>query len=125
MFDPATAKLFDSDSFLASKAKTLSEIQSDPDYINAIAATKKAIFDKYSARDPSYTSANDATKAAIRKKFGVDAFVVKPWERYQVVESGWRSAPLPKKSSEELSELKELRTKFDVAIAKVLTPASN
>jgi hypothetical protein len=52
---------------------TLLEIQSDPNYVNANAATKRAIFDKFSANDPNYTSANDATKAAIRQKFGVES----------------------------------------------------
>ena len=49
----------------------LSDIASDPNYVNANAATKKAIFDKYSAQDQNYTGANPATQAAIRKKFGL------------------------------------------------------
>ena len=49
----------------------LSDIASDPNYVNANAATKKAIFDKYSAQDQNYTGANPATQAAIRKKFGI------------------------------------------------------
>ncbi len=52
---------------------TLSELQADPNYVNANAATKRAIFDKFSANDPNYASANDATKAAIRQKFGVES----------------------------------------------------
>ena len=50
---------------------TLLEIQSDPNYINANAATKQAIFDKYSAGDKDYTSANEATKNAIQQRFGL------------------------------------------------------
>ena len=50
----------------------LSDILQDPNYVNANAATKKAIFDKYSATDSNYTEANAATQAAIRKKFGIE-----------------------------------------------------
>jgi hypothetical protein len=49
----------------------LASILKDPDYTGANEATKRAIFDKFSAKDPDYTNANDATKAAIQKKFGV------------------------------------------------------
>lgn len=56
---------------------TLSELQSDPNYVNANAATKRAIFDKFSANDPNYASANEATRAAIRQKFGVEAVAPK------------------------------------------------
>lgn len=49
----------------------LSEILSDPNYVNANPATKQAIFEKHSATDPNYTGANDATKSAIRQKFGI------------------------------------------------------
>lgn len=46
-------------------------ILSDPNYVNANPATKRAIFDKRVASDPSYAQANPATQAAIRKKFGL------------------------------------------------------
>lgn len=59
-------------------AATLTEVLKDPNYVNANAATKAAIFDKFSAKDPNYVNANDATKAAIRTKFGVEAPVVAP-----------------------------------------------
>lgn len=51
----------------------LQSLLSDPNYTEANAATKKAIFDKWSAQDDNYTGANDATKSAIRKKFGVES----------------------------------------------------
>src|SRR5574343_768097 len=51
---------------------TLAEILQDPNYVNANAATKKAIFDKYSAGDPNYTNANEATQQAIRARFGIE-----------------------------------------------------
>jgi hypothetical protein len=54
-------------------AATLAEVLKDPNYVNANAATKAAIFDKFSANDSNYTNANDATKNAIRTKFGVTA----------------------------------------------------
>ena len=54
-------------------ATTLADIVKDPNYVNASAATKKAIFDKHSATDPNYTGASAATQKAIRVKFGVDA----------------------------------------------------
>ena len=49
----------------------LADVLKDPNYVNANAATKAAIFDKFSAGDPNYINANDATKAAIRTKFGL------------------------------------------------------
>jgi len=54
-------------------AATLADVLKDPNYVNANAATKAAIFDKFSANDANYTNANDATKLAIRTKFGVEA----------------------------------------------------
>ncbi len=50
---------------------TLQEILQDQNYINANPATKKAIFDRWSATDTNYTGANPATKQAIRSRFGV------------------------------------------------------
>lgn len=47
-------------------------ILTDPNYVNANPATKRAIFDKRVAADPAYSQANPATQAAIRKKFGVE-----------------------------------------------------
>lgn len=47
-------------------------ILTDPNYVNANPATKRAIFDKRVAADPAYSQANQATQAAIRKKFGVE-----------------------------------------------------
>jgi hypothetical protein len=49
----------------------LSSILTDPNYVNANAATKQAIFDKFSANDTNYTKANPATQDAIRVKFGL------------------------------------------------------
>jgi hypothetical protein len=50
----------------------LSSILNDPNYVNANAATKAAIFDKFSAQDKNFTSANPETQQAIRVKFGLD-----------------------------------------------------
>jgi hypothetical protein len=49
----------------------LASILTDPNYINANEATKKAIFDKFSAQDTNFTNANPATQDAIRQRFGV------------------------------------------------------
>ena len=49
----------------------LSSILSDPNYVNANAATKAAIFDKFSALDKNFTGANPETQQAIRVKFGI------------------------------------------------------
>jgi hypothetical protein len=54
-------------------ATTLFDIFDDPNYVNANEATKRAIFDKFSAQDPNFTNANSATQDAIRAKFGVAA----------------------------------------------------
>lgn len=51
----------------------LSSILTDPNYVNANAATKQAIFDKFSASDTNFTGANAATQNAIRAKFGLAA----------------------------------------------------
>jgi hypothetical protein len=53
----------------------LLDIKEDPDYVNANAATKQAIFDEYSKDDPDYQKANPATRDAIRKEFGVGSGV--------------------------------------------------
>lgn len=53
-------------------ASSLADILQDPNYVNANDATKKAIFDKFSAQDTNYTGANEATQKAIRVKFGVE-----------------------------------------------------
>lgn len=49
----------------------LASILTDPNYVNANEATKRAIFDKYAPQDPNYAKANAATQDAIRVKFGV------------------------------------------------------
>jgi hypothetical protein len=43
----------------------------DPNYVNANAETKAAIFDKFSAQDKNFTGANPETQQAIRVKFGI------------------------------------------------------
>jgi hypothetical protein len=49
----------------------LSSILNDPNYVNANAETKAAIFDKFSAQDKNFIGANPETQQAIRIKFGV------------------------------------------------------
>ena len=49
----------------------LRSILTDPNYTGANAATKRAIFERYSAQDPNYVNANEATKQAIQAKYGV------------------------------------------------------
>jgi len=49
----------------------LASILTDPNYVNANEATKRAIFDKFSAQDTNFTKANAATQNAIRERFGV------------------------------------------------------
>ena len=49
----------------------LSSILNDPNYVNANAETKAAIFDKFSAQDTNFTNANPETQQAIRVKFGI------------------------------------------------------
>ena len=49
----------------------LRSILTDPNYTDANAATKQAIFERYSAQDPNYVNANEATKQAIKAKYGV------------------------------------------------------
>ena len=51
----------------------LQQILSDPNYVNANAATKAAIFNKYAPLDPNFANANFETQSAIRTKFGVSA----------------------------------------------------
>jgi hypothetical protein len=61
----------------------LADILKDPNYINANAETKKAIFDKYSVQDTNYTGANAETQAAIRQRFGVETQQTEPPKDYQ------------------------------------------
>ena len=56
----------------------LASILTDPNYVNANEATKRAIFDKFSAQDTNFTNANPATQEAIRVKFGVAAAPAQP-----------------------------------------------
>jgi len=58
----------------------LQDILSDPSYVNANAATKAAIFDKFAPLDSNYANANPETQGAIRAKFGLSAPVVAPVE---------------------------------------------
>lgn len=51
----------------------LRSILTDPNYTGANAATKQAIFERYSAQDPNYVNANEATKQAIRERYGLSA----------------------------------------------------
>jgi hypothetical protein len=55
----------------------LSSILTDPNYVNANEATKRAIFDKFSAQDTNFTGANVETQNAIRQRFGVAVAVPK------------------------------------------------
>lgn len=50
---------------------TAAEILNDPNYINANAATKKAIFDRRIAVLPEYRNANPATQTQIQTRFGI------------------------------------------------------
>lgn len=58
----------------------LQDILSDPSYVNANAATKAAIFDKFAPLDSNYANANPETQGAIRAKFGLSAPVAAPVE---------------------------------------------
>lgn len=51
----------------------LAKILTDPNYVNANAETKQAIFDRWAPQDPNYANANSATQEAIRAKFGLGA----------------------------------------------------
>lgn len=56
----------------------LLSVVKDPNYVNANAATKRAIFDKYAPTDPNYANASPATQRAIRQKFGVETVAPQP-----------------------------------------------
>jgi hypothetical protein len=58
----------------------LQDILSDPNYVNANAATKAAIFDKFAPLDSNYANANPETQGAIRSKFGLSAPAAAPVE---------------------------------------------
>ena len=51
----------------------LETLLSDPNYVNANAETKEAIFNKFAPTDQNYTKANPETQSAIRQKFGITA----------------------------------------------------
>ncbi len=50
----------------------LNAIFADPNYVNANAATKQAIVDRFLAQDPNFTGANADTQQAIRTRFKVE-----------------------------------------------------
>jgi len=52
---------------------TPAEILANPDFVNANAATKQAIFDKHVATDPAFANANSETQQAIKTRFGLAA----------------------------------------------------
>jgi len=52
---------------------TAAEILNDPNYVNANAATKRAIFERRIATLPEYRNANPATQKQIQTRFGVSA----------------------------------------------------
>ena len=56
----------------------LASILNDPNYVNANAETKRAIFDKWAPQDPNYAGANEATRQAIQQRFGVAAAPAAP-----------------------------------------------
>jgi hypothetical protein len=51
----------------------LAAVLTDPNFVNANAATKQAIFDKWAPQDPNFANANPATQQAIKQKFGLGA----------------------------------------------------
>jgi hypothetical protein len=62
----------------------LQDILSDPNYVNANAATKAAIFNKFAPLDSNYVNANPETQGAIRSKFGLGALEQPAEERQNV-----------------------------------------
>lgn len=78
---------------------SLRDILDDPNYVNANAATKAAIFDRWAPKDDNYAKANDATKAAIRDRFGVGTPKV---EEKRVEEPKPIQAAEPSESSSDL-----------------------
>ena len=49
----------------------LDRLLTDPNFLNANAATKEAIFEKFASNDHRYLDANSATQEAIKEKYGV------------------------------------------------------
>jgi hypothetical protein len=78
----------------------LRSILTDPNYTGANAATKRAIFERYSAQDPNYVNANEATKKAIQAKYGVSAVAAAPVmtpeeQAMAIADSAAPAAPAP------------------------------
>lgn len=85
---------------------SLQSILSDPNYVNANAATKAAIFDKYAPLDPNYADANKETQDAIRVKFGLESGAAAEPTRQNVAaekERGFWS--LPRSKAELLADI--------------------
>lgn len=86
---------------------TLVEILNDPNYVNANAETKRAIFDKHAPQDPNYAGANDATKQAIRQRFGVaDAAPAAPPPAPSEVPTGRRGPLTPQEVEIEAAKVR-------------------
>jgi hypothetical protein len=75
---------------------TLAEVLKDPNYVNANAATKAAIFNKYAPLDPNFANANEATQTAIKSKYGVEM---------PTLETPKAPAPAPAAVSDSMSEI--------------------
>jgi hypothetical protein len=62
---------------------TLLEIRDDPNFVNANAETKAAIFAKWAPQDPNFSGANPETQAAIKAKFGLASAAAEPslWQK--------------------------------------------
>jgi len=88
---------------------SLRDILDDPNYVNANAATKAAIFDRWAPKDENYAKANDATKAAIRDRFGVNVPKVeeKKLEEQKPVEAPADSSDFIRGFTNYLPQLKE------------------
>lgn len=56
-------------------SKSPTEVLQDPNYVNANAETKQAIFDKLVAPTPDFSNANAETQNAIRQNFGLGQVV--------------------------------------------------
>jgi len=96
-------------------AATLAEVLKDPNYVNANAATKTAIFSKYAPLDPNYANANEATQTAIRSKYGV---------QLPTLETPKAPAPTPVAANEAVSEIPQrtLAQKLTYPILETVLP---
>jgi hypothetical protein len=100
---------------------TPAEILSSPDYANANAETKQAIFDKHIASTPSFSNANYETQQAIKTRFGLTAEGM-PSDRTASTQEGTMAAYAPRREPPKPGAFDFLSAPFEMGQSLAAKP---